>query len=98
MAESDGGNQQPQTLIIKKIDTAPIRPGEPWGSVLLAPGLDGDWVMGEWDGDGWSTLDGWAIAPQYYIELPQIPARAPSLYLAEDRRDQPDWITRGRDL
>lgn len=98
MAESERGDQQPQMLIIKRIESAPIQRSQSWGPALLGPGLDWDWVIGEWDGDGWSTLDGWRIAPQYYSELPLIPVRGPPLYFAQDLRDQPDRIESSGDL
>lgn len=58
------------------IEDAPVKNGEPYGPCLLTPGIDGsDWVIGEWDGDGWFNLDGdRALQPRLYWLLPPAPS------------------------
>ena len=61
------------------IEQAPVKEGEHYGPCLLTPGLDGnDWVVGEWDGYGWFTLDGdREIFPDGYWDLPPRPPAVP---------------------
>lgn len=61
------------TITVLPIESAPIETGVSWGPCLLSPGLDLDWVIGEWDGEAWCSLSGFVIAPLYYGELPAMP-------------------------
>lgn len=64
--------KEENTLTIKHIDTAPIKPGEPFGPCLLSPGINRRWTTGGWDGDGWFTDDGDVeLQPRQYALLPE---------------------------
>jgi hypothetical protein len=56
---------------VQKIEAAPVRHGRPWGPCLLAPGIDGEWTIGEWDGEAWCARSGFRISPVLYGELPE---------------------------
>lgn len=57
-------------IAVQEIRSAPVSKGQQWGPVLLAPGVDGGWTIGEWDGEAWASRDGFLISPKYYGILP----------------------------
>ncbi len=57
---------------LAEIDSAPIKQGQPFGPCLLAPGIDGDWTVGEWDGEGWFSETGSKLAPLLWALLPPL--------------------------
>lgn len=70
-----GGQEISAKIKVMRIETAPVTVGVPWGPCLLAPGIDGEWTIGEWDGEGWFARSGFRIAPAYYGELPSLNGR-----------------------
>lgn len=62
-------------LRLYQIENAPVDAGTPWGPCLLAPGPDGGWTVGEWDGEAWCSATGFLITPEYYAQLPLILVR-----------------------
>jgi len=60
------------SIPILPINTAPVDPGRSFGPVLLSPGADFKWTLGEWDGEGWFDLDGFALAPTLWGHLPAL--------------------------
>jgi hypothetical protein len=56
----------------RPIAQAPLTAGRGYGPCLLSPGIDGfDWIIGEWDGESWWSLDGERrLAPSHYLLLP----------------------------
>ena len=55
---------------ILPISEAPIKNEQRYGECLVSPGLDGaDWVVGEWDGEGWYTTDALTrrLEPTHYM-------------------------------
>jgi hypothetical protein len=56
---------------LAEVDSAPVREGEPFGPCLLAS-IDGDWTVGEWDGEGWFADTGSKVAPLLWALLPTL--------------------------
>jgi hypothetical protein len=56
---------------LAEVDSAPVREGEPFGPCLLAS-IDGDWTVGEWDGEGWFADTGSKVAPLLWALLPPL--------------------------
>jgi hypothetical protein len=56
----------------RPIAQAPIDKDHGYGPCLLSPGINGNaWVVGEWDGEDWWTLDGETrLEPSHYALLP----------------------------
>jgi hypothetical protein len=54
------------------IAQAPIKKCHHYGPCILSPGINGfDWVIGEWDGEKWWTIDGeYCLKPTHYSLLP----------------------------
>jgi hypothetical protein len=57
-------------LSIKGIASAPTKPGHSFGPCLLYPGVDNDWVVGRFNGDGWYDQDDYPIDPEFFALLP----------------------------
>lgn len=58
--------------ILREIAQVPANKGRSYGPCLLSPGVNSeDWVLGEWDGCGWWSLDGeHQLSPTHYLLLP----------------------------
>jgi hypothetical protein len=59
------------------IGSAPVKPGEYFGPCLLSPGLDNEWTIGRWNGDGWFSDDGFPLSPTVWALLSVTVAAGP---------------------
>jgi hypothetical protein len=66
------GLRKMRLVELAEIDSAPATPGQSFGPCLLAPGIDGDWTVGEWDGEAWFSDAGSKLAPLFWALLPPL--------------------------
>ena len=57
-------------LQVYGIEAAPVASSISFGPCLLSPGIDWTWTIGQWDGEGWYSMDGFPMEPQYWASLP----------------------------
>lgn len=79
-----GSQEIAAKIAVKRIDSAPVTMGEPWGPCLLAPGIDSEWTIGEWDGECWCARSGFQITPLFYAELPELGGAGGTINAAHD--------------
>ena len=69
---NNGGSGERTDCHARPIYTAPVRMGERWGPVFLAPGPDGGWVSGYWE-NAWYTDWHHHFTPLWWFPQPPIP-------------------------
>jgi hypothetical protein len=63
-----------RAILMAPIAAAPVKPGEPFGLCLLSPGIDDEWTVGHWDGEGWFSQEGFRLKPTHFALLPTLTA------------------------
>jgi hypothetical protein len=66
------GLREMRLVELAEIRTAPVKLAQSFGPCLLAPGIDGDWTVGEWDGEAWFSDTGSKLVPLLWALLPPL--------------------------